>query len=333
MCGEWVDKDYREHLRVSKDVFNLLCCELEEEMKTVDTRFRKCIPVKIKIAASLYYLAEDCAYKTVAQLFGLGKRSVIRYVHLFCISVKSVLLKKYVPTPTQSDIVDLADNFNTKFGMMNVIGCIDCCHIPISCPVSDRNIDRKCFYSVILQGVVDHKGSFWDIDVGWPGSVRDTQEFTTTRLYKKVKHGFLPESDLYLNNQCIPYHLIGDGAYPLLEWIMKPFTGHNLGEKEQNFNHHLSIARITVEHAFCRLRSQWKRLTKRCDCKLENTINMIISCVVLHNMCEKHDGQLAMNLEMEEKYQKQTFTAVKTNSGNVAKSIRKELVEYFWLNK
>ncbi|KAE8967960.1 hypothetical protein PF011_g27370, partial [Phytophthora fragariae] len=54
-------------------------------------------------------------------------------------------------------------------------GCIDGSHIPISNPSKNGEMyyNRKCWYSVVLQAVVDWRGRFCDLDCKWPGRVGD----------------------------------------------------------------------------------------------------------------------------------------------------------------
>lgn len=55
----------------------------------------------------------------------------------------------------------------------------------------------------------------------------------------------MPTSDLIL-----PYVLIGDGAYPLMEHLMTPYRGLDLEREKEIFNKRLSRARMVVECAF-----------------------------------------------------------------------------------
>ena len=57
----------------------------------------------------------------------------------------------------------------------------------------------------------------------------------------------------------IPLVILGDPAYPLLTWIMKPFSDNGrLAESQKTFNYRLSRCRMVVENSFCRLKG-------RCD--------------------------------------------------------------------
>ncbi|KAJ8909916.1 hypothetical protein NQ315_017220 [Exocentrus adspersus] len=58
--------------------------------------------------------------------------------------------------------------FQIKKGFKNCIGAIYGCHIVINRPVEneDSYINRKGFHRILLQGVVDYRGTFIDVYCG-----------------------------------------------------------------------------------------------------------------------------------------------------------------------
>ena len=76
--------------------------------------------------------------------------------------------------------------------------------------------NRKGFYSIIVQAVVDHNNLFGNICVGWPESVHDARMFANSLLYLKVSNKELLQGDnLWFDSHEIPTLLVMDSAYPI----------------------------------------------------------------------------------------------------------------------
>ena len=143
---------------------------------------------------------------------------------------------------------------------------------------------------MILQGVVDHSYRFIDVNIGWPGSVHDARVFSHSSIYKKItEHTLLPDCTITVNGVSIPLYLLGDSAYPLQIWLMKPFThGTVLTAQQKTFNYRICRARIVVENSYGRLKARWRRLMKRNDMNIDNISHAITAACILHNICEIH---------------------------------------------
>ena len=83
----------------------------------------------------------------------------------------------------------------------------------------------------------------------------------------------------------MPVCIVADAAYPLMPWLMKPYTGHLTPSKEV-FNAHLTRARLQVECAFGRLKGRFRCLLTRLDMGEHNIPEVVAACCILHNLVE-----------------------------------------------
>ena len=131
--------------------------------------------------------------------------------------------------------------------------------------------------AIILQGLVDHRYCFLDVYIGWPGSVHDARVFAHSSLYSKGE--LLPHNKTITYD--VPLFIIGDSAYPLETWLMKPFSQSAAATPQQRtYNYRISRARIVVKNAYGRLKARWRRLLKRNDMHVNNVpVGVTAACV------------------------------------------------------
>ena len=243
-----------------------------------------------RVAVTIWRLATNIEYRTLGELLGLGCSTVGKIVLETCQAIAKHLLHVYVHFPKDRELTHVIHGFDAKSGFPQVAGAIDGTHIPIIRPHKNATdyFNRKGYHSVVMQGVVDFRGLFTDVYIGWPGRVHDARIFSNSDLFVKGSNKQLfPDQTTTINGFNLPIVLVGDPAYPLLPWMMKPYPEHTgMPRKHQRFNYRLSKARITVEHAFGRLKGRWRCLLKRMDYHLDNVPSVVAACVVLYNICE-----------------------------------------------
>lgn len=202
------------------------------------------------------------------------------------------MLPQWIKTPNETEFRVIVQGFRENWGFPQCGGAIDGTHIDIIAP-ADNPADyynRKGSYSIILLGVVDDRFKFWDINVGWPGRVPDARVFANSSLYQRDQSGTLfPTFTERMEGVDIPLVLLGDSAYPLLPWLMKPFPERaGSSPLQHNLNYRPSRARMVVERAFGHLEGRWRCLLKRCDNHIAFLSTIVSACYVLHNFCEAH---------------------------------------------
>lgn len=100
--------------------------------------------------------------------------------------------------------------------------------------------------------------------------------------------------ELYGSTKYIPnndWHLIGDGAFPLRQWLMTPYRNiTNITREHKYHNFKLSADRIHIEHTFGILKGRWRRLQFVNTYSVSKAIEIATAACVLHNFCYfKHD--------------------------------------------
>ena len=144
---------------------------------------------------------------------------------------------------------------------------------------------------MVIQVIVDHEYIFRDICVGWARSVQDARIFVNSINYRKItEENILNKAGCHtILCKDIPVNIIGDSAYPMNTWLIKPFSDSpSLSLEQKCFNYQLSRGRIVVENGFGHLKARWRHLMKRNDMNTENFPIVISACCVLHNLCEIH---------------------------------------------
>ena len=185
--------------------------------------------------------------------------------------------------------MDATNRFETKFGIPQVVGCIDRTHIPIKKPVNNSH-DYFCYkmkYSINCQAICDEKGLSIDVDLRWPGSVHDARVYNNCEINKKFKGNKFPPFYKEDIPGCtpVPPILLGDPAYPLLQNVMKEYSSA-VDNRQINFHNRLRSTRNQIECAFGRLKARWRVLNRSVDVDLDFAITLIYTCFVLHNFCE-----------------------------------------------
>lgn len=151
---------------------------------------------------------------------------------------------------------DLITLYNDQWGFPQCVGAIDGMHVSIKAPTENAAdyYNRKHFHSIISVICVSVIGNIDSLtfSLDMQDGPMMQEFFANSSVYQLGVTGqLLPVQYRLIAGQQIPLVLIDDPAYPLLPWLLKPFThrGH-LTAAQTRFNYRLSRGRMTIEKHF-----------------------------------------------------------------------------------
>ncbi|XP_060855543.1 uncharacterized protein LOC132933247 [Metopolophium dirhodum] len=217
----------------------------------------------------------------------MGFSTVRQIVVEVCDAIWTKLGPIVMPQPTEMFWKRVAERYNTLWNFPNCIGAIDGKHINIQCPINAGSTfyNYKGSHSIVLLALVDADYKFTAIDVGSYGRNSDGGIFSISTIGKMLENKTLnvPEDvPLVMNGVPQPYVTLGDEAFPLKRYLLRPYSRCHLGENEPNkiFNYRLSRGRRVVENAFGILAVCWRCFRKSLEVQPELTEKNRTSCLL-----------------------------------------------------
>lgn len=95
----------------------------------------------------------------------------------------------------------------------------------------------------------------------------------------------LPNSDIMF-----PHFFVGDEAFPLKPYMMRPYPKKDLCDSNRIFNYRLSRARRVIENSFGILVTKWRVLRRSLCCSPANAEVIVKALICLHNFLLTKEG-------------------------------------------
>ena len=144
--------------------------------------------------------------------------------------------------------------------------------------------------------IVDSNYRFLWASCGFPGNSHDSIIFQSTELWKNItEKDAIPNIGQTVDETVIYPLLLGESAFPLQSWMMKPYTNAVLTKKQTNFNCHLSWARMVTEGAYGQVKGRWRVLLRKMES--DQVKITALTCIILHNICIDKEETLSRKLD------------------------------------
>ena len=185
------------------------------------------------------------------------------------------------------------EKFRTRWNVPHAEGALDGKIITMKRPKKSHSdyYNYKGFFFLVLALVYTGYRFLW-IDCGSSESSSDAQIFNRSDLREKIKDGSLglpaPEP---LGGGGGRFADLGDDAFVLMPWMVKPYSRRQLTREERIANYRISRGRRVVENTFRILVSWFRVLLGTMEQRQRVVKDIVFTCVVLHNMVRTHQGR------------------------------------------
>lgn len=231
--------------------------------------------------------------------------------------------------------------FARKWNFPRACGAMDGKHVTIKQPPCSgaKFYNYKGTYSIVLFAMVDADYNFIYTNIGTNGQQNDAGIFRQSSLYEGLESGTI---------NLPPEHvLLGDSAFPLKTYLMKPYAQKKTKGRTTIFNYRLSRARRIVENAFGILTWRFRIFLRPIEVKEDTVDDIILTACSLHNwlrVCsptyltatcvdqeDANTGEIIPGLWRSEVHELISISSsgVSNNYKQQAEKIRKQYTDYF----
>ncbi len=226
-----------------------------------DTNYHKTLDLGLKVAITLHYMATGDSSKRLWYGFRVAYNTICLLIAEACAAIVEAYHKKVILTPTTpEDWMVIANNNSRMWQYHHYLGAIDGKYVPIRKHMNGGlyYYNYKKFHSIILMALVDGDYKFTWVEVGANGPSSDAQIFEDCGLKQAIDlHviGFPPSDHLPDDDRDTPYFFVGDDAFPLCIYMMKPYGRLGLEVPERIYNYRTSCSRRVSENRYACLLS------------------------------------------------------------------------------
>ena len=281
--------DFKSFLRMEPAMFQEMLTRVAPRITKSDSA-RPPLAPGLKLAITLRFLATGNSYHSLAFSFRVAHNTISLFVPEVCDAICEEYRDEVLVMPSTPDgWREVAKGFGLRWNFHHACGAIDGKHVKIRKPARSGSayFNYKGFFSIVLMGLVDADYRFLWVHIGAEGTASDAGVFNQSSLEPDLREGrlgFPPPEPLPNDDHEVPYFLVGDDAFPLRTYLVKPFSHRDLTHDERIFNYRCSRARRVVENAFGILANRFRCLLTTLMTTQETSAKITKACVVIHNL-------------------------------------------------
>lgn len=133
--------------------------------------------ITMEVLVFLYWLASPTSYRVVSEAFDMPQSTVCDVVHRINREIRA-LGSRLICFPEGDELEEVgagSAHLAVSPAFSHVVGSIDGCHVRFVSSAENKKdyFNCKLFYSIQMQVICDHRGTFFNLVAGFPGSVHD----------------------------------------------------------------------------------------------------------------------------------------------------------------
>ena len=264
---------------------------------------REAISPGERLCITLRYLCSGDSNITIACSYRVGISTVGYIIRDTCISLwKALISANFIKVPnSKEEWLKIANGFESVWNFHNCIGAIDGKHVVIQAPPRSGSsyFNYKKTHSIVLMGMCSYDYRFTLVDIGDSGRESDGSVFAASSIGHALATGSLdlPEPrQLPGSDKNFPYVIVGDEAFPLKNYLLKPYARKVLDDTKRIYNYRLSRARRVIENVFGIMASRFRIFHRPINSRPEYVKNIVKAAVALHNFLIDDNGYCSNGL-------------------------------------
>lgn len=348
---------FREMFRMDVRDFEFILQKIGDLISPKE-RLGGTVPIEAdeRLALTLRYLATGEALSSLSFQYRISLNAISYIVKGCCNAIVERLTPHFIKVPsTKAQWLEISKKFEERWNYPHALGAIDGKHVRVQKPKNAGSFyyNYKHTHSVILMAIAGPEYECLYADVGSNGRVNDSGIWNKTTLLQGIQDGSvqLPDDEKLSNGEKTPFVFLGDEAFALKRFMMKPFPQQGLNEERRIYNYRHSRARRISENLFGIVANRWRIFFTVINLEPKYVENIILAALTLHNMLIKSSNSanvyrtpsLADNLledgevtqgEWRLEIPTETFYPLEVprtghNASLDAKSVRNKFMEYF----
>ncbi|KAI6208046.1 putative nuclease HARBI1 [Aphelenchoides besseyi] len=270
---------FRERYRFTPRIFELLLREVGQRLQSSKNNLMA-MKADQKLMVALRFYATNGEYYNDGDLHGFDKGSVCRAIRQVTSVVNETLQGTICWPQDENDNRRISREFHAMAGVPSICGVIDgtLIRVYVSGGIESQFVDRHNQHSINALAVCGPNHKFYFLSTKMAGSVHDARVLRLSALYEDFENGFRPFPNAVI---------LGDSAYPLLDWLI-PYSRHVDPQVARFYRQHAKTRRV-IECTFGIFKQRFQCLLKGLRVKTPTySAEIIKTCAYLHNFLIDH---------------------------------------------